>query len=633
MKRDFGPSVLLPQVAHAMLVGMLQRHGNHVSPQHALALEQLMDGFTKQGLGITPGRRAYALPCGSGKTLSVVAWIAAQHKLGLGLSVAVSAQQIKSLCDIKDALIVEGVPPGLIGIRHSMCAGSVGWPDTGEEDRLIMLGSHSRIQRSDEMPSFCRHKGQPRDLLIWDESLISSDTRIVEVHDADRALSYFCADDRRPLLREIHERFLAKTAEELVKQQAGSEPSVFVLITDEELKVAMAELGGPVRGELAWASLRKAQEALRQFSRSMSVLSVGGGGGSGLVLMSYRIVVDPVLENIAVLDASYVVSELCKADPTIRNATTAAMLEYKNYSDVLVKQTTAPSGRWQFGRKAEAALALDAAVTSICEIPMDEDILVVTYRPKDGVDLERDLKRALMNRGIDSDELRAGNRRISFTTWGKHTTDNSFSGSRHVVCLGVVRQSSASVAAFMAGQKDNAAYRMTPERLSEVELSLLASNIMQAMSRGNCRRVDAEGKALPMTLHLITKEKGLQALLQKAMPGLRWETIDAKRPTRTEDAARRIAEHLLGLPEGDNKVSKRSIFSALDLQLASAAKAEAMARAMVMLALKTLAGGHRWVVVGQSLERRPRSVNALVVPIDLYGDGEAFAAPDIGTQG
>lgn len=607
MKRDafdLGPSVLLPKVAHEMLLGMLQRHGNYVSPQHALALWQLLDGFTKQGLGITPGRWAYALLCGSGKTLSVVAWTAAQYKLGLGLSVAVSAQQIESLWNIKDALVAEGVPPDLIGIRHSMGTGGR-WPDTGEEDRPIMLGSHSRIQGSDEMPSFCRHEGQPRDLLIWDESLISSDTTTVGVHDASSALAYFRADDRRPLLRKIHERFLAKVTEELNKQQSGNEPSVFVLITDEELKLAMVELAGPAPGKLAWASLRTAQEALRQFARPSSVLSVGGGGNTGLVLMGYRIIVDPVLENIAVLDASYVVSELCKADPTICNATTTAMLEYKDHAAVLVKQTTAPSGRWQFSRKAEQALALPAAATSICAIPADEGILVVTFLPREGVDPELALKRELRNRGIDPDELRDRRRRISFTTWGKHTTDNTFSDVRHVVCLGVLRQTSASVAASMAGQKDNAAFRMTPERLAEVELSLLASNIMQAMSRGNCRRVDAEGKALPMTLHLITKERGLQGLLQKAMPGLRWETIDTKRPTRTEDAARQIAEHVLGLPEDESRVSKRSIFSALDLQLASAAKAEAMAQAVVLLALNTLAGGQRWEVVGQSLERRP----------------------------
>lgn len=604
MRRDFGPSVLLPKVAHEMLIETLNRHGNHVSPQHALSLEQLLDGFTKQGLGISPGRRAYGLPCGSGKTLSVVAWTAAQYHLGLSLSVAISAQQIDSLCNIKSSLIEAGVPEPQIGIRHT--AGSAAlWRDTGDEDRLIMLGSHVRIQGKAEMPAFCRHKGQPRDLLIWDESLISSDSTTLNVQDAKTSLGHFCADGSRPLLSSILQRLRDKVEGERLTQRSGGEASIFALLSDEESDAALEELGQPYCVGFAWEALRKARETLRQLRHPMSVLDVGDGN-AGLVLMRCRIALDPALENIAVLDASYVVSELCKADPTIRDATTTAMLEYKDYSDVLVEQTTAASGRWKFSRKAERVLALTAAVNSIKSIPEDETILVVTYMARDGLDLVRDLKRELLVEGIAHDALtHSGKSRISFTTWGKHTTDNSFSGSRHVVALGVVRQSSATVAASMAGQRDDASYRMTPERLAEVELSLLASSIMQAMSRGSCRRVNVEGKALPMTLHLITKELGLEALMKKAMRGLQWQTTSAAPPTRKEDAARRIAAYMLNVPEAEGKVSKRSIFASLNIGLASAAKAEAMAQAMAILAIEGLRSPrHRWKVAGQSLVRK-----------------------------
>lgn len=193
MKRDFGPGVLLSTMAHEMLLGLLRKHGNHVSPQHSLALEQLLDGLTKQGLGTSPGRRAYALPCGSGKTLCVVAWVAAQYQLGLSLSIAISAQQIESLCSIKSGLIDAGVPECQIGIRHAASSG-VRWPDTGDDDRPIMLGSHARIQGKLEMPAFCRYQGAPRDLLIWDESLISSDSSTHRVQDAKTSLGHFCVD-------------------------------------------------------------------------------------------------------------------------------------------------------------------------------------------------------------------------------------------------------------------------------------------------------------------------------------------------------------------------------------------------------------------------------------------------------
>jgi len=153
MKRDaFDPIELrqsqaanLTLRAHSLLLQKLESYGNGVSPQHAYALRQLLSGLTDQGLQINRGRIAYALPCGAGKTLSVVTWIAAQHQLGLNLSIAVSAQQITSLCDIKTALIDLGVPENLIGIRYARSS-KARWPDTGDEDRPIMLGTHSRIR-------------------------------------------------------------------------------------------------------------------------------------------------------------------------------------------------------------------------------------------------------------------------------------------------------------------------------------------------------------------------------------------------------------------------------------------------------------------------------------------------------
>lgn len=604
MKRDIGPAALISTMAHDTLLAMLQRHDNHVCASHSLALWQLLQGFTNQAMGIHEGRFAYGLACGSGKTLSVVAWVAAQYKLGLNLSVAISAQQIKSLDELKDGLIAEGVPEPLIGIRHTMGLKSGYWQDTGDEDRPIMLGSHSRIQRSEEMPTFCRYKGEPRDLLIWDESLISSDTTAIVVHDAVSALAYFSDAVTRPLIKDIHERFVAKVREECGLQEAGGDPSIFTLINDDELERALAELEGPKHGPLAWVNWRKAREALRQLACSMSVLQAGGGQ-SGLVLMSYRIVLDSALKNIAVLDASYVVSELCKADPTIRDATTAAMLEYKDYSNVLVKQTTAPSGRWQFDQRAESALALEEAIKSICEIPMDESILIVTYLPKDGVDLAHHLTRKLRDFGIEADAKLQG--RIRFTTWGKHTTDNSFSGFQHVVALGVVRQSSAAVAASMAGQRDDASYRMTAKRLGEVELSLLACNIMQAMSRGRCRKVDAQGKALPMTLHLITKELGIEALLKKAMRGLQWDMLSTGRPNRTDEAARQIVEYVLSLPPNTERISKQLVFKNASIDPSKDVRADAMTKAMLALAVKAISNpADRWGIVGKSLQRRPR---------------------------
>lgn len=576
----------LTSLAHKLLTDELTRHGNGISRLHSYALWQLVSSFTDQGLQIRTGRYAYALPCGAGKTLSVISWITAQHRLGLALSIAVSAQQIDSLCAIKSGLIDGGVPEKLIGIRHTKGL-TVAWPDTGEDDRPIMLGSHARIQGKEEIPGFCTYKGAPRSLLVWDESLISSDASTLQLRMSETAMAHFADRSKRPLLSSILDRMKSAIHAERALVLAKQPPSSIALLSKAECAAALAELGTPYCSSFGESELLKtAQQALRMLQHPVSLIDVRAGA-SGEGLMRYRIMVAPELKNIAVLDASFAVRELCMADPTILDGTTEAMSSFKSYSKVRVKQTRIASGRYQFSSgKAERCLAIDAAVESIRGIPLGESILVFTFKDaNDGV--LRRLTEALACAGIDVDaKVPSGARRLSFSTWGKHTTENSFSQCEHVVLLGVLRMSRLSLAASMAGQKNDLLFRMSNDALEAAENSELASNIMQAMCRGLCRRVDAEGDAHPMTVHLLTKEAGLRELLQRAMRGLSWETINVETPrqaTRTEQAAEEIAAYVLTLPRETLKVSKKAIFAAINVNLASAAKAEAISLALEML--------------------------------------------------
>ena len=131
---------------------------------------------------------------------------------------------------------------------------------------------------------------------------------------------------------------------------------------------------------------------------------------------------------------------------------------------------------------------------------------------------------------------------------------------------------------------------------------------MQAMNRGCMRLTDAEGKAHPMTAHIIAIDD-LRPLLEKAMPGLQWQTAAVKEPTRTEAAADQIVQYVLGLPQSMDKVSKQSIFSNIGVELRKDAKAEAMQQALVRLTVLDLTRGtgFRWEEVGRSLVRRAAS--------------------------
>ena len=599
-------------LAHKLVLQALHKHKNGISPDHSFALRQLVSGFTDQGLGINKGRIAYALPCGAGKTLSVVAWIAAQYQLGLGLSIAVSAQQIEALCSIKFCLIEAGVSEHLIGIRHTKGI-QAKYPDTGDDDRPIMLGSHARIRGAEEMPAFCRYKGAPRDLLIWDESLISADTTVLELSYTETALMHCAKGASRPLLQAILIRWRAEVQEEKEAQALGKAPRILKLLSESESKAALAQIGHPYCTTSDEHKLfEAAKKALRLMAHPVSLLDVGSGD-TGLGLMRYQIMVDPELENIAVLDASFAVRELCKADPTIRDGTTRAMLSFKSYEHVMVKHSLVPSGRCQFaGSKTDRLQALQVAVKSIFSIPKDEHILIFTYKEERVADLIALLKEELQLEGIDSEEvLPSGRKRIAFSTWGKHTTDNSYSYCQHVVLLGVLRMPRLQLGAAMAGQKDDYSYRLSGKELMTVEHSELVSNILQAANRGCCRLANAEGKANGMTIHLLTKEKQLQPLLEKVMHGLQWKTItvdtesEDKPLTKTRQAAQQIVNYVESLPEEVLKVSLKMIYAHTQITLRKDAKAEAVNVALIKLHLNARRTGQlTWGRENLSLIRR-----------------------------
>ena len=309
--------------------------------------------------------------------------------------------------------------------------------------------------------------------------------------------------------------------------------------------------------------------------------------------MRYVVRVPDELSNIAILDASHAIDELRQADPTIRSGTTEAMTDFKDFSTVEVKHYPIPSGR--SAMRAEGK-AIHEAVRIAKELALSDPVLFITFKD----DLECKLKRELQAAGIP-----AGTAARSVITWGRHTSDNSYTHCKHVILVGLLRLPLIVTASQFAAQKRDLTHRLSKTGLLGLERSVIAGEVMQAINRGCMRLTDAEGKAHPMTAHLIAVDN-LQPLLEKAMPGLQWQTAEVKEPSRTEAAADQIVQHVLGLPENSKPVSKQSIFSSIGVELRKDAKAVAMQQALVLLAVRNLTGGtgFRWEEVGRSLVRR-----------------------------
>lgn len=598
--RSLPPSEVLVLLAHRKWLGSMRYNGSQPSATHEDAGWQLLRGMVDQLYGLRIGRYTYALHCGAGKTEAVVALLAAMFDLRVfagGKTVLVVAQQVKELCNIKGKLLAAGVPELGIGIVHSKSG--VAYPSTGDSKYPIMLATHARVQHDGSLPDCCRNEfGELHDLVIWDEALISTEVVAIRAEITCTALDHFARTSKCPgVARASKQLRTALDLEDQAQKSGHAASEISPLVTEHEAE----EIGRELRsvGRLDEPGLALQKRALAGIDLIRNAFSlIDPRNGDSAALMRYIIKVPDELKNMVILDASHAIDELRQADSTVQRGTTEAMLNFKDFSEVRAMHYPLPAGKSTIEKDGKAIMQAVRIAHGIVEA---EPILFITF--KDGLD--RQLVDELNSAGLRC-KLGAGadgeKERINFLTWGMHTASNKYTHCKHVVLVGLYRLSMLVLASQFAAQRRDLTSRRDRPGLLGLEQSVIAGHVMQAMNRGCMRLTDLNGKAHPMTVHIIDKDD-MRPLLERSMPGLTWETTRVKEATRVEDAASQIVAYLDNV-SGD-KVSKRSIFAALGINLASAGKAEAMAMALTSFcAAQVLFGRRGWEVVGQSLIRK-----------------------------
>ena len=592
-------SELLTSQSHANWLASLRANGNHPSLDHQHAGWQLLRAMVDQLYWVITGRYAYALHCGAGKTQAVVSLLVAMVSLqvfGSGKTVMVVAQQVKALCEIKQKLLDAGVPELDVGILHSMT--SAAFPSTGDEKRPIMLVTHARIQQDGSLPACCRNMdGKLHDLVIWDEALISTDSVTLTLDSTLTALRHFADSGKCSTVDAVYKRLALAVEREQTAQEAGQSPcELSSTVTEHEAELMQQELLGiGFLDSMGHALREQSISAVNLLKNPISLVDSRYGGSA--TLMRYLIKVPDALANIVILDASHAIDELRQADSTIRTGTTEAMVNFKDFSTVNVTHHPVASGRTTMldGK------AISEAVRIARGLPQTARVLFVTFKDLHESRLKDELRAAGLpvNRTMPD-----GKPWFNVITWGKHTSDNSFTDCSQVVLVGLHRLPRQTLASKLAAQTRDLTHRRDISGLLGLEQSVIAGDVMQAMNRGCMRLTNAEGKAHPMRVHIIAKDD-LRQLLEKAMPGLQWETVEVKAPTKTEDAARLIFEYLNGLPEEMQKVSLKALFPAAGVNLGKDSKAEAVKIALIELHLQALRSQTLpWVTEGRSLVRK-----------------------------
>lgn len=604
----------------------LTAHGNVLSEGHEAALYALCGLFTQCAQGVRKGRYAFGLPTGMGKTSAVIAWCRALVELRLDhLSVAVSASKIEALCQMKRDMIAAGIPADRIGLLYAD-GGKYSLPCTGDgADRQIMLVSHARVRTVAGLDRFNLYRGKPRDLLVYDESLIAADAKGIAARELRAAIASLAVlVERREGSRELLDYLnsgMAQIDEALTTAKLHDAPQIVSVESPTQERMTAFRSLLPRRG-----SMQPVSTLLDLAGESLRVVPTSEGGA-----VWYQVAVPRALRNVLVLDASYPIRDLCRADSSILDAQDhLAELQHlgrdaagrkltlsglKSYEHVELRQLRIAGGRdsmeRDFARDPWDRRTTKEIVDVVKAVPATEAVLVFVFKARQGgPDFRAVTLAALAQAGIDVHAKLAvgpgGERkdRINVVTWGMETSLNSYAHCSTVVLAGVLHRSTLDLAGVYLGQRDNLRDSVGSDTIRRLVNSEVCHCIYQALSRGACRIMD-NGKARPMTGWIIHRDDAIRPVLNSVMPGVRWSEWKSDHGLQVGEvsaaAASAVVDYLDSLPPEVLKVSARKLKAAAGLTTVKEDTMTTVLRAVCQRA--------PWTHSGRSLARLPRPTN------------------------
>jgi hypothetical protein len=595
------------QTAFEILVNKLATYGNKVGERHANALFSLLHRMAQQCAGEANGRFVFPLPTGMGKTTAILALVVALFRLGYTVSLVIACKTVKTMRELREALLAEGVPDHLVGVKHS----DPTVYSTGNDSRRYQFVTHERIRLEGATSLLLEHDGRRRRLCIYDETLVTNRAVTAALRDLDMGIAALAAHpDKDEIQAEVLQRLgAAKLLVDLAVGQLKREAAISCLpvqlpsASEEEItKWQKALLSRST-------NLKGYSEALIDF------LSMGGGcrivrtsQGMGLVSISKCFPIE--LANVMVLDASAPIREIAKLDDSLQ-IVESWVAGVKSWCNLEVVQILAGGGRSTleekiFGQRDESDVSKEL-ISIVKQRDLEapgEGILLYVYKPSWRGDMASKLMHDMRRAGINLDEkLPNGKPRLSFETWGKHEGLNDYDYCTTVILVGILQNDHISLAAMVKAQKSDLAYSVDSGIVEKVDRGQNAHDALQALSRGTCRKV-TDGIAHPMKAYIIHKGVNLQYDLAPVMPGVKWSLRDPEHLTKAargkaEALAQKVAACLDSIPSAIEKVTSDAIKAAIDFPSSTAAMEKLFVRARKLVGKFT----QGWVPEGRGFAR------------------------------
>jgi hypothetical protein len=554
----------LTALAHADLVHALQGYGTNLSQRHSDALYAILSQYSKLAFRELEGRFAYPLATALGKTQSIVSWCATIHRENLDRTVLITQEQIDSLLDTYNAMLEKGIPADKVGIIHR---------DTGRycstgspRDYQFLLITHEMIKTTDDVLLFTsmaadddfvslfKPSERPhRDLTIWDESCIKTESRVqigTELSEAFGALkevsrSAFAegaSDDLRDAIEYLKvELSKVEARYQRVKTNSATKTKPFKLATASSEDIETWK--GAIK---AFPSLsRENKNRLRAFldnvHEPIRVVNMGRGKKSA-GLISFSLEVPAELTRLVCLDASAAVRRLMDIDNDIEIID--EYLDAKSFELMEVEQTFCAGGNTRIRNLRTNSLHVKEIVHDLTSgwLPDGACVLIATAKPVEGrkATPEQVIRKAMSKAGLNPNRMvnvqtgirpEGGGRfetlpKYTFITWGQERATNRYRHCSHIIALGVLRRDPLELAGNIGGQHDDIGTDAITDRryIDDVQTSEQFFRLQQLVGRGTSRQT-TYGIAAPSWVK-VYDQADFSPYLDRGLPHVRWTTRD-----------------------------------------------------------------------------------------------------------
>ena len=306
------------------------------------------------------------------------------------------------------------------------------------------------------------YQGKPRQVKIWDEAILPASVFTLKV----RKLQQTIVD-----LENINRNLATEVDEWCRKVAALPDNSLIDVPVLEHYNVSVQQASN----EMSHEDYKPTIEAL--YSLQGLTVRVVKDNTKGSSILQYADVLPNDLAPMLILDASGQVRTTYKLWQYWRKGLQPLYSPIKTYEGFNVYHWDIGAGK-DAQRKNYGKISEGIAKTIDEAIPPKEKVLVVHYVPsKKQPDMAQEISK-----------LCATKARVSFTTWGRHTSSNEFRDYENVILVGVLQYSPAQYEAH--GLSSKAQDPLTPlpiEEREDVRKGEIRHHILQAACRGKVR--------------------------------------------------------------------------------------------------------------------------------------------------